>query len=53
MDGLETHTLSMIEQGYWRVVRSAKRKRILRKRGEYIAWNTYVNGWVWKPDIDV
>jgi hypothetical protein len=45
------HHLTMVTQEGWRVVRSPKRKRKLRKRGENIQWSPFFNGWIWKPRI--
>lgn len=42
-------TLLIVECGriYHRIVRSAKRKRKLIRRGEAIMWDTQIRAWTW------
>ena len=56
-DDISTYTIAekhgdiikIVEAGHLqrRVVRSAQRKRKLRRRGESIGWNVELGAWVW------
>ena len=41
------YTQRMLTAGNWRIVRNKRREKVLRSRGEGIAWNSCVNAWVW------
>lgn len=43
----EAYTLRMVREKKWRIVLNSRRAKKLRDRGEGIAWNSCINGWVW------
>lgn len=44
----EARHLQMLQDG-WRLVKNAKRKRKLKKRGEHLRWSVPLQGWLWRP----
>ena len=46
---LEASLISKLKHEGWRIVRSADRKRALRKKGVYCQWVPFVDCWKWMP----
>ena len=46
----EERVLNLIKKGIYRAVRNPARKRKLRKRGEFIWFESSVSCWLWQPN---